>query len=62
VLNHAEAARSVDLGNGAWHELVADRTGAGQLDVAPYGVALVAGRVRAAVGAGAERGEGLADR
>jgi beta-galactosidase len=62
VLNHADAPRSVGLGDGAWHELLGDRAGVGQLELAPYDVALVTGRVPAAVGAVSERGEGDADR
>jgi beta-galactosidase len=62
VLNHADGARSVGLGDGPWHELLGDRTGVGALELAPFGVALVVGRVPAAVGAVSERGEGDADR
>jgi beta-galactosidase len=62
ALNHADEARSVDVGDGAWHELLDDRAGAGQLELGPHGVGLVAGHVPAAVGVGAERGEGDADR
>jgi beta-galactosidase len=62
VLNHADAERSVTLGDGPWHEVLVDRTGIGPLELAPCGVALVTARVPAEVGVVSRRGASRADR
>jgi beta-galactosidase len=62
ALNHAPAERSLDLGNGAWHDLLTDRSGAGPVELGPHGVALLAARVPSVVAGASEEGDDRAHR